>query len=143
MQSAFPPPAGFYGVSVTNNKGIVIMEYAEGRDLQSALQVRAAGSSQRLFSWQRRGRRVAFELAKVRQACVCCSQLSMVPASSWNYCLPLSAPATQAINYLHSKEVIHFDIKSQVSYPGTASVRVAGGWSRNAPEQQPRAPGTT
>lgn len=70
LRLAFPPPAGFYGVSVTNNKGVVIMEFAEGRDLQSALQVRAAGSSQRLFSWQRRGRRVAFELAKVRQACM-------------------------------------------------------------------------
>ncbi|KAI7836687.1 hypothetical protein COHA_009463 [Chlorella ohadii] len=51
------------------------------RDLHSALQVTAAGTSERLFAWQRRGRRVAHEVAR-------------------------------ALNYLHSKNVIHLDIKS-------------------------------
>ena len=39
-----------------------------GRDLHSALQVRAAGSRERLFSWGRRGKRVALDIAKVGQA---------------------------------------------------------------------------
>ncbi|PRW45638.1 serine threonine- kinase receptor R831 [Chlorella sorokiniana] len=77
-----PNIIAFFGICVANGKGIVIMEFAEGRDLHAALQVKASGSDQRLFGWQRRGRRVAFELAK-------------------------------AVNYLHSKDVIHFDLKSQ------------------------------
>lgn len=36
-----------------------------GRDLHSALDVKAAGSDQRLFSFGKKGRRVAFEVAKV------------------------------------------------------------------------------
>lgn len=35
-----------------------------GRDLHSALQLTATGSSERLFGWRRRGRRVAYEVAK-------------------------------------------------------------------------------
>ena len=37
---------------------------AAGRDLHSALEVAAAGSSERLFAWGRRGRRVLYEVAK-------------------------------------------------------------------------------
>ena len=37
-----------------------------GRDLHSALQVTAGGTGQRLFGWARRGKRVAYEIAKVR-----------------------------------------------------------------------------
>lgn len=47
------------------------MELCEGRDLHSALQVRAAGSQERLFSWGRRGKRVALDVAKVS----CCGDL--------------------------------------------------------------------
>lgn len=52
-----------------------------GRDLHSALQLTAAGSSsgERLFSWRRRGRRVAYDIAK-------------------------------ALNYLHAKGVVHMDV---------------------------------
>jgi hypothetical protein len=35
-----------------------------GRDLHSALEVVAAGSSERLFAWGRRGQRVLYEVAK-------------------------------------------------------------------------------
>lgn len=50
---------GFFGVMVKGGKGTVLMEYAEGRDLHSALEVVAAGTRERLFGWYRRGRRVA------------------------------------------------------------------------------------
>lgn len=36
-----------------------------GRDLHSALELCAAGTDQRLFGWYRRGRRVAYDVAKV------------------------------------------------------------------------------
>lgn len=39
--------------------------HGAGRDLHSALQLTVAGSQQRLFAWQRRGKRVALEIAKV------------------------------------------------------------------------------
>ena len=35
-----------------------------GRDLHSALQLTAAGSGERVFGWHRRGRRVAYEVAR-------------------------------------------------------------------------------
>lgn len=37
---------------------------AAGRDLHSALELKAAGTQQRLFGWSRRGRRVAYDIAK-------------------------------------------------------------------------------
>lgn len=37
---------------------------AAGRDLHSALELHAAGTQQRLFGWSRRGRRVAYDIAK-------------------------------------------------------------------------------
>ncbi|PSC73546.1 Serine threonine-kinase CTR1 [Micractinium conductrix] len=75
-------------------KGVVLMEYAEGRDLHSALELCAAGTDQRLFGWYRRGRRVAYDVAK-------------------------------AMNYLHSKSVVHMDIKSSnvlLTASGTAKL---------------------
>ena len=53
-----------------------------GRDLHGALELMAAGKvKERLFGWQRRGRRVAYDVAK-------------------------------ALNYLHSKGVVHMDVVS-------------------------------
>ncbi|PSC67771.1 Serine threonine-kinase CTR1 [Micractinium conductrix] len=54
----------FYGVSFVGGKGVLLMEYAEGRDLQAALQLLERGSGERLFGWWRRGRKVALEVAK-------------------------------------------------------------------------------
>ena len=59
-----PNVVALYGIALTKTKGIVVMELCEGRDLHSALQVTVAGSSERLFSWRRRGRRVALEVAR-------------------------------------------------------------------------------
>lgn len=62
---------------------------AAGRDLRAALDVRAAGTDERLFGWHRRGKRVALQLAR-------------------------------ALNYLHSKSIVHLDVKS-------ANVLLTGG----------------
>jgi serine/threonine protein kinase len=59
-----PHIIGYFGLSLTANKGVLLLEYAEGRDLHSALQLTAAGTNERLFGWRRRGRRVAYEVAK-------------------------------------------------------------------------------
>ena len=59
-----PNVVALYGIALTKTKGIVVMELCEGRDLHSALQVTVAGSSERLFSWRRRGRRAALEVAR-------------------------------------------------------------------------------
>lgn len=40
------------------------MEYCEGRDLHSVLNLRAAGTGERVFGWRRRGRRVLCEVAR-------------------------------------------------------------------------------
>ncbi|KAL4431038.1 hypothetical protein ABPG75_006294 [Micractinium tetrahymenae] len=84
----------FIGVMLKENKGVVLTEYAEGRDLHSALELMAAGTHQRLFGWSRRGRRVAYDIAK-------------------------------ALNYLHSKGIVHMDIKSSnvlLTASGTAKL---------------------
>ncbi|KAL4434077.1 hypothetical protein ABPG75_000518 [Micractinium tetrahymenae] len=89
-----PHVIGFYGVMLRGTTGVVLQEFAEGRDLRSALEVLASGTQQRLFGWHRRGKRVAFEVAK-------------------------------ALNYLHSKGVIHMDIKSSnvlLTASGTAKL---------------------
>jgi serine/threonine protein kinase len=44
--------------------GILLMEYCAGRDLRAALGLTAADSTERLFGWHRRGRRVVLEVAK-------------------------------------------------------------------------------
>ncbi|PSC73227.1 serine threonine-kinase [Micractinium conductrix] len=55
---------GLYGVVLSGSQGLLLMEYCSGRDLHSALQLKAAGSDQRLFGWYGRGRRVAADIAK-------------------------------------------------------------------------------
>lgn len=72
---------GFVGVALVGTKGVLLQELCEGRDLYGALSLLAAGSRQRLFGWQRLGRRVAFDVAR-------------------------------ALNYCHSKGVVHLDVKS-------------------------------
>lgn len=61
-----PNVVSFYGVCINpeREKGLLVLECCEGRDLHSALQLTAAGSTDRLFSWYRRGRRIAYETAK-------------------------------------------------------------------------------
>lgn len=52
------------GIALGRGTGVLLLEFCEGRDLHAALDVRAAGTSERLFSWYRRGRRVALQLAR-------------------------------------------------------------------------------
>jgi serine/threonine protein kinase len=59
-----PNLVGFFGLSLTASKGVILMELCEGRDLQSALQLTATATRERLFGWRGRGRRVAYEVAK-------------------------------------------------------------------------------
>jgi len=54
----------FYGMSLDGNRGTLLLEFCEGRDLQTVLGLRAAGSNERLFGWYRNGLRVATEVAK-------------------------------------------------------------------------------
>lgn len=72
----------FYGVCINQarGKGLLVMEFCEGRDLHSVLDLRASGTGERLFGWWQRGRRIACEVAR-------------------------------ALNYLHSKSVVHLDVK--------------------------------
>lgn len=53
--------------------------HAAGRDLYSALGLKSAAGGGRLFGWERRGRRLLWELAK-------------------------------ALNYLHSRNIVHLDM---------------------------------
>lgn len=55
---------GFIGVSFHHNKGTILMEFCEGRDLHSALRVMAAGGRDRLFSWWEQGKTVALDVAR-------------------------------------------------------------------------------
>lgn len=54
------------------------------RDLHSALQVMAEGSQQRLFSWHRRGKRVALDIAKVcvPRLSISCQAVCTMPAAA-------------------------------------------------------------
>ena len=61
LESSSAPPVCF--MSLTPFFGCSAPPPA-GRDLHSALEVAAAGSSERLFAWGRRGRRVLYEVAK-------------------------------------------------------------------------------
>ncbi|KAL4425260.1 hypothetical protein ABPG75_009276 [Micractinium tetrahymenae] len=87
----------FYGLSIAGRKGVVLCEYCEGRDLYSALEITAAttgGTTERVFSWRRRGRRVALDVAR-------------------------------ALNYLHSRGIVHMDLKSPnvlLTATGTAKI---------------------
>ncbi|KAI7845918.1 hypothetical protein COHA_000464 [Chlorella ohadii] len=64
QQLRHPNIVQLMGVTVSGAKGLVLLEYAEGRDLRAALDVRAAGTDERLFGWHRRGKRVALQLAR-------------------------------------------------------------------------------
>lgn len=61
------------------NRGVLLLEYCEGRDLHAALDVLARGTQDRLFGWYRRGGRIALDVAK-------------------------------ALNFLHSKGIVHLDV---------------------------------
>ncbi len=81
-----------------------------GRDLHSALQVRAAGSQERLFSWGRRGKRVALDVAKVS----CCwdwraAYGDCTTRGHTQLMLSTLLPYTQAMNFLHQNNVVHMD----------------------------------
>ncbi|PSC73768.1 serine threonine-kinase [Micractinium conductrix] len=55
----------FYGLSVGEaGQGVLLMEYCEGRDLGSALDLQSGAEGSRVFGWYRQGRRVALEVAK-------------------------------------------------------------------------------
>ncbi|KAL4452702.1 hypothetical protein ABPG75_008364 [Micractinium tetrahymenae] len=53
-----------YGVALSGPIGVLLMEYCGGRDLMQALELKVAGSGQRVFSWHNRGRRIAYDVAK-------------------------------------------------------------------------------
>lgn len=56
----------FFGVSwdEPTSTGIILTEFAAGRDLQSVLGLRSARTGQRVFGWWRSGRRIAAEVAR-------------------------------------------------------------------------------
>ncbi|PRW33966.1 serine threonine- kinase receptor R831 [Chlorella sorokiniana] len=84
-----------YGVALAGSRGLILMEHCSGRDLHSGLQLKAFGTEERLFSWYRKGRRVALDTAK-------------------------------ALNFLHSRSIVHFDIKSSnVLLTGTGTAKLA------------------
>ncbi len=64
-----PNVVSFYGVCINpqKEKGLLVLECCEGRDLCSALQLTAAPPAppDRIFGWHLKGRRVALEVAKV------------------------------------------------------------------------------
>lgn len=62
-----PPPLPPAGVTLADAKGVVLLEFCEGRDLFHALDLVSAGTGQRIFGWHERGQRVAFDVAKVRR----------------------------------------------------------------------------
>ena len=72
--------------------------HGAGRDLHSALQLTVAGSQQRLFAWERRGKRVALEIAKV--SCVLARQ-GRLPASFAPECAlpPLPKRCVDAVSH--------------------------------------------
>ncbi|PRW56736.1 Serine threonine- kinase CTR1 [Chlorella sorokiniana] len=85
------------GLSLTrSNKGIMLLEFAEGHDLFSALQLSGHGSKLgRVFGWWRQGARVALEIAR-------------------------------AINHCHHKGYVHGDIKSSnVLLCGSGTAKLA------------------
>ncbi|KAI7842434.1 hypothetical protein COHA_004073 [Chlorella ohadii] len=57
-----------YGVCLAGPIGILLMEYAAGRDLHSALQIRKQGTNERLFGWYGRGRIVAYDVSRAMNA---------------------------------------------------------------------------
>lgn len=52
------------GIALAPASGVLLLEYCEGRDLHSALDVLASGTQDRLFGWHRRGKRTALEVAR-------------------------------------------------------------------------------
>lgn len=133
-----------YGISFVGSRGMLLMEFCEGRDLHAALNVVERASGKRLFGWHRKGKRVAYEMAKVSRSGGAAFQESCYETSSYSrftsllhLCSPLRPreggchvtdplyapprlanahprlPCTfQALNYFHSKSVVHYDVKA-------------------------------
>lgn len=53
----------FQGLAIAENRGIILMELMEGRDLYTLLGVRNKNSMERSFSWYNRGRRIALDVS--------------------------------------------------------------------------------
>ncbi|PRW57729.1 Serine threonine- kinase CTR1 [Chlorella sorokiniana] len=64
QQLRHPNVVGLMGIALTPRRGVLLLEYCQGRDLHAALDVLALGTQERLFGWHRRGKRVALEVAK-------------------------------------------------------------------------------
>lgn len=99
QQLRHPNVVAFFGMAVENQRGLLLMELCDGRDLGSALKLCDA-SGTRLFGWHRHGCRIAAEVA-----------------AAVNY-LHSQSPA-----------VVHMDIKSTnvlLSASGTAKLSDVG-----------------
>ena len=75
QQLRHPNIVSFFGMAVDNQKGLLLMELCDGRDLGSALKL-CDGSGTRLFGWHRHGCRIASEVATAvnylhSQVCLC------------------------------------------------------------------------
>ena len=138
-------------------QGILLLEFCAGRDLHSALGVKKQGGrGERLFGWYSRGRQVALDVAKVGAGAWICAELvlqsptrdvSVVALTNQplgsrehniraacqrsrlsnqpNIALPLQR--LQALNYLHSRSIVHLDIKrSNVRGEGEGAMWHAG-----------------
>ncbi|KAL4431314.1 hypothetical protein ABPG75_006570 [Micractinium tetrahymenae] len=63
-QLRHPHIVTLFGLSLTPEKGVVLMELCEGHDLFRALQLRSASTGSRLFGWRQHGKRVALQVAQ-------------------------------------------------------------------------------
>lgn len=75
QQLRHPNIVSFFGMAVDNQKGLLLMELCDGRDLGSALKL-CDGGGTRLFGWHRHGCRIASEVATAvnylhSQVCLC------------------------------------------------------------------------
>ncbi|KAL4458215.1 hypothetical protein ABPG75_013080 [Micractinium tetrahymenae] len=58
-----PNVVGFQGICVTEQRGILLMDFCAGRDLDAVMHAQSRASGQRLFGWYGRGRKVAEDVA--------------------------------------------------------------------------------
>ncbi|PRW33326.1 serine threonine- kinase receptor R831 [Chlorella sorokiniana] len=58
-----PNVVGFQGVVVTEERGILLMEFCAGKDLDNCMHSRSRATGERVFNWYNRGRRAVLDIA--------------------------------------------------------------------------------
>lgn len=100
-QLRHPHVVSFVGVAVSDGKGVLLMELCEGRDLHSALPLSvSAGASLTASGSVGRGDR---------------------PFGWYRRGRSVACDVARGLNYLHSHNVVHMDIKSSVRTKPAAS----------------------